>query len=208
MTWSQTFGCLVANEIERTTMRVLVIGGAASGKSAYAESVAMCFPGERVYLATMQPFGAEGARRIERHRALRAGKGFATAEVARGLDSCDEYALAGACEEPAGATVLLECLGTLLANEMFDDDGVFEAGPAPADRVVAGVERLERLFGNVVVVTNDVGCDLGDFSDETHVYIHELGRANAVLASRFDRVVEVINSIPVTVKEGESPCGR
>ena len=91
---------------------------------------------------------------------------------------------------------------------MFDDDGVFEAGPAPADRVVAGVERLERLFGNVVVVTNDVGCDLGDFSDETHVYIRELGRANAVLASRFDRVVEVINSIPVTVKEGESPCGR
>ena len=189
-------------------MRVLVIGGAASGKSAYAESVAMSFPGERVYLATMQPFGAEGARRIERHRALRAGKGFATAELARGLDSCDEGALAGGCEDSAGATVLLECLGTLLANEMFDDAGGFEAGSAPADRVIAGVERLERLFGNVVVVTNDVGCDLGVFSDQTHAYIHELGRANAVLAGRFDRVVEVINGIPVTVKEGEAPCGR
>lgn len=188
-------------------MRVLVIGGAASGKSAYAESVAMGFSGERVYLATMQPFGAEGARRIERHRTLRAGKGFATAEVARGLDSCSETVLVDACEDLADATVLLECLGTLLANEMFDD-GVFEAGPAPADRVIAGVERLERLFGNVVVVTNDVGCDLGDFSEETHAYIRELGRANAVLAGRFDRVVEVINGIPVTVKEGEAPCGR
>ena len=189
-------------------MRVLVIGGAASGKSAYAESVAMGFPGERVYLATMQPFGVEGAHRIERHRALRAGKGFATAEVARGLGTCDEGTLTGGCEDPVRATVLLECLGTLLANEMFDDDGVFEAGSAPADRVIAGIERLERLFGNVVVVTNDVGCDLGDFSDQTHAYIRELGRANAVLASRFDYVVEVINSIPVTLKEGEAPCGR
>lgn len=202
------FGRLAANEIERTTMRVLVIGGAASGKSAYAEGVAMGFPGEHVYLATMQPFGDEGARRIEHHRALRAGKGFLTAEVPRGLDACDEGTLLGGCKEPGSLTLLLECLGTLLANEMFDDDGVFEAGPAPADRVVAGVERLERLFGNVVVVTNDVGCDLGDFSDETHAYIRELGRANAVLASRFDRVIEVINSIPVTIKEGESPCGR
>lgn len=187
-------------------MRVLVIGGAASGKSAYAESVAMGLSSEHVYLATMQPFGEEGARRIERHRHLRAGKGFLTAELARGLDTSGDAALLGGCKDPARAVVLLECLGTLLANEMFDDNGVFEAGPGPADRVISGVERLERLYGGVVVVTNDVGCDLGDFSEETRAYIRELGRANAVLANRFDAVVEVINGIPVTVKGSVAPC--
>lgn len=189
-------------------MRVLVIGGAASGKSAYAEDVAVGFSGEHVYLACMQPFGEEGMRRIERHRALRAGKGFCTAEVPRGLDSCGEAALLGGCTAPARSTVLLECLGTLLANEMFDDNGVFEPGPAPANRVIDGVRRLAGLYANVVVVTNDVGCALGTYSDETHAYIRELGRASAVLASSFDVVVEVAHAIAHTVKGGELLCRR
>ena len=68
-------------------MIVLVTGGASSGKSAYAERVACSFAGERVYLAAMKPFGEEGARRIARHRALRAGKGFSTVECYDGLAS-------------------------------------------------------------------------------------------------------------------------
>ena len=61
----------------------LVIGAAASGKSAYAESLCLGHDGLRVYLATMEPFGEEGARRIARHRALREGKGFSTLERTR-----------------------------------------------------------------------------------------------------------------------------
>lgn len=188
-------------------MRVLVIGGAASGKSAYAEDVAAGFGGERVYLACMQPFGDEGMRRVERHRALRASKGFLTTEVPRGLDSCSEGVLLGACAESSRSTVLLECLGTLLANEMFSDDGVFEPGRAPVNRVIDGVERLAGLCANVVVVTNDVGCDIGCYSNETRAYIRELGRANAVLASRFDMVVEVVHATAHVIKGGVSLCG-
>ena len=55
-------------------MIALVTGGASSGKSAYAESLACALPGPRFYLAAMKPYGEEGARRIARHRALRAGK--------------------------------------------------------------------------------------------------------------------------------------
>ena len=61
----------------------LVIGAAASGKSAYAESLCLGHDGPRVYLATMELFGEEGARRIARHRALREGKGFSTLERTR-----------------------------------------------------------------------------------------------------------------------------
>ena len=60
-------------------MLILVTGGSASGKSAYAESLCLT-ASPRVYLACMQPFGAEGAKRIERHRTMRKDKGFLTVE--------------------------------------------------------------------------------------------------------------------------------
>ncbi|MDO4502879.1 MAG: bifunctional adenosylcobinamide kinase/adenosylcobinamide-phosphate guanylyltransferase [Coriobacteriia bacterium] len=181
-------------------MRVLVFGGSASGKSQFAEDVTLSFSGPRVYLATMQPFGEEGLRCIERHRALRAGKGFVTLERSRGLASCDYAAALGESAAPDRSTVLLECLGTLLANEMYDDDGVYEPGPGPADRVIAGARALAQTFGNVVVVAVDAGCDVGDFSDQTLAYLRELGRIQAVLASEFDVVVEVAHGVPSVIK--------
>ena len=81
-----------------------VIGAAASGKSAYAESLCLGHDGPRVYLATMEPFGEEGARRIARHRALREGKGFSTLERTRDVG-------AAASGLPCGCTLLLEDVG-------------------------------------------------------------------------------------------------
>ncbi len=63
-------------------MLYLVTGGSASGKSAYAESLLWQSEAKRrVYLATMRPWDEECVRRIERHRQMREGKGFSTAEV-------------------------------------------------------------------------------------------------------------------------------
>lgn len=63
-------------------MLVLITGGSGSGKSAYAEQIfaRLAGDGERYYLATMQVYGEEGRRKVERHRRLRAGKGFVTIE--------------------------------------------------------------------------------------------------------------------------------
>lgn len=57
-------------------MLILVLGGSGSGKSAFAEALTMSFGGTRAYIATMEPFGEEGRRRIERHRLMRKDKGF------------------------------------------------------------------------------------------------------------------------------------
>ena len=63
-------------------MVTLVTGGSASGKSAYAEGLVLESPARpRVYAAAMEPFGEEARRRIERHRQLRAGKGFAARQT-------------------------------------------------------------------------------------------------------------------------------
>ena len=63
-------------------MIYLVTGGSGSGKSAYAESLLSEFENirSRYYIATMQVYGEEGKKRVERHRRLRAGKGFITSE--------------------------------------------------------------------------------------------------------------------------------
>lgn len=194
-------------------MRVLVVGGASSGKSAFAEDVALTLAsgsGEtcgRVYLATMQAFGEEGARRVERHRRLREGKGFATLERCRDLAGLDVEALAEACGVPVArgalqAVVLVEDLGNLLANELFSDAGAFEQGDGPLMRADAGIRHVEECFAHVVAVANDVGRDSACLGAETQAYLTQMGLLNCRLAARFDVVVEVVCGIPQVVKGG------
>ncbi|MBQ9041751.1 MAG: bifunctional adenosylcobinamide kinase/adenosylcobinamide-phosphate guanylyltransferase [Eggerthellaceae bacterium] len=75
-------------------MIALVTGGAASGKSAYAESLAKALPGPHAYVATMRHGDAETEARIARHREMRAGKGFVTVELAGGEEGSPPLAQA------------------------------------------------------------------------------------------------------------------
>ena len=69
-------------------MLIMVTGGSGSGKSEFAERCCMeLCPGEKIYIATMQPFGKEGAARIQRHKKLRAGKHFQTVECYTDLEN-------------------------------------------------------------------------------------------------------------------------
>ena len=98
-------------------MLTLVIGGSASGKSAFAESLCLQSPLPRTYLATMQVWDAECAARVARHRAMRAQKQFDTVECPLHLDRLIL---------PRRGTVLLEDLGNLTANELYAPDGAGE----------------------------------------------------------------------------------
>ena len=88
---------------------ILVIGGSGSGKSAYAEKVALeCQKEKRhFYLATMHVFGEEGQKKVERHKRMRAGKGFVTIEQPTDIMQC-----LPALREAGGGVVLLpmKCL--------------------------------------------------------------------------------------------------
>ena len=99
---------------------ILVIGGSGSGKSAYAEKVALeCQKEKRhFYLATMHVFGEEGQKKVERHKRMRAGKGFVTIEQPTDIMQC-----LPALREAGGGVVLLECMSNLTANELYDEAG-------------------------------------------------------------------------------------
>lgn len=169
-------------------MLILVSGGSASGKSKYAEDlVVQAPPVERIYVATMQVWDEESRRRVERHRAMRAGKGFRTEERPVLLDHMSV---------PAGAVVLLEDLSNLTANEWFGSEGREGA----EERVLAGIRKLKAESACTVVVTNELFSDGIRYDQETADYLSALARLNVAVAAEADQVYEVVCGIPVCWK--------
>jgi len=183
-------------------MIALVTGGASSGKSAYAEQLACSLPGNRFYLAAMKPYGEEGARRIERHRTLRAGKGFATVECFEGFGEAfyvDQDLLSEGV-----STALLESLGNVVANELFADDWSCRPYDEVLNTVLDGVMRVADLFDNLVIVGDEVGGDGLRYDETTEAYIHLMGTIACAIAARCDLVVECVAGQPFIIKGNQS----
>lgn len=179
---------------------ILVIGGSGSGKSAYAEKVALeCQKEKRhFYLATMHVFGEEGQKKVERHKRMRAGKGFVTIEQPTDIMQC-----LPALREAGGGVVLLECMSNLAANEMFDTEE--PAGSEQvAEKIVTQIGVLAQETEELVIVTNNVFEDGIVYDTSTMEYLRALGSINVRLAERSDVVVEVIAGIPVA-RKGKLP---
>lgn len=193
-------------------MITLVTGGSGSGKSAYAESLLYSCEGIRYYIATMQIYDAEGEKKIERHRKLRAGKGFLTIESPMNVGKI-QFVCAG---EPGQAqyrqeaerkgqcssekkSALLECMSNLTANEMFTKDGM-KSEDEVVEKIVSEIQTLSQKLDNLVIVTNNVFEDGVIYDAGTMEYLRALGRINAALARLADRVAEVVVGIPVELK--------
>lgn len=171
-------------------MFTLITGGSASGKSEYAETLVTALPGRRIYLATMRPWDEEGRRRVVRHHRLRQGKGFETLE---------RYTDLAGLELPAGANVLLECLGNLTANELYDPEG------GGGEAVLRGVASLAERAAHLTVVTNEVFSGGAAYQGDTLRYLEALARVNRLLAARADAAVEVVCGLPNFLKGGPLP---
>jgi adenosylcobinamide kinase/adenosylcobinamide-phosphate guanylyltransferase len=162
----------------------LVLGGARSGKSRYAESLITALPPPWSYVATAEAGDAEMAARIAAHRARR-GSSWRTIEAPRDL--------AAAIKSCHTTPVLVDCLTLWLSNLMLAD----------AD-VNAEVGRLEEALAAtvapVVLVANEVGSGI--------VPDHALGRKfrdlqgllNQRIAARADRVVLMVAGLPLALK--------
>lgn len=157
-------------------MLIIVTGGSASGKSEYAENLVPNAV-SRVYLATMEPFGAEAEARIARHRKLREGKGFETIECPVNIGDCFE-----ACR---GRHVLLEDLPNLVANEMFSSHAHSTAG------IAAQILDLARISESLICVTGILTADGRKYDESTMGYLKELAAIERTLAAHADRVIEV-----------------
>lgn len=208
-------------------MITLITGGSGSGKSAYAEKYICRVSNEngykeKYYIATMQVFDDEGQRKIDRHRRLRAGKGFITIEQPRDIQNAVSK-LQSESSLKTGRSALLECMSNLVANEMFphvDASGIqaAEAKKETLDdpenmkdyetaqirrvskKVLKEVSILSENVAELVIVTNNVFEDGVSYDESTMNYIKAMGIVNRGLAAMAERVVEVVAGIPVAVK--------
>lgn len=171
----------VMADVSRLT---LVLGGARSGKSGYAEGLIAALAPPWIYAATAEPRDEEMRARIAAHRARR-GQSWQTVEAPHEL--AETIVLA----QPA--PVLVDCLTLWLSNLML--------AAVDIDAEIARLERaLEAAAAPVVLVSNEVGSGI--------VPEHPLGRRfrdlqgvlNQRMAARADRVVLMVAGLPLAVK--------
>jgi adenosylcobinamide kinase / adenosylcobinamide-phosphate guanylyltransferase len=168
---------------------VLVLGGARSGKSRFAEGLALGHAGARVYIATAQPGDREMAARIAAHKDRR-GPEWSTVEAPIGLVE--------ALETAADGFVLIDCVTLWISNLLL---GRLDIVP----RVARLAEALRARPGTVVVVSNEVGLSIVPDNALARRFRDEAGLANQCLAQACDEVVFVAAGLPLRLK-GTSPC--
>jgi adenosylcobinamide kinase/adenosylcobinamide-phosphate guanylyltransferase len=163
----------------------LVIGGARSGKSRYAESLIEAEEPPWIYVATAEAGDAEMANRIALHRARR-DRRWQTVEAPHDPAS----ALAAA---PAGSRVLIDCLTLWLSNRLLAD--------AAIDRDIDALERAVTEHGGaVVLVSNEVGCGIVPDNALARRFQDMQGTLNQRIAAKASRVVLMVAGLPHVVK--------
>jgi adenosylcobinamide kinase/adenosylcobinamide-phosphate guanylyltransferase len=184
-----------------TRSLTLILGGARSGKSAYAELLAVRAGGSVLYVATAEAGDDEMAERIAAHRAGRPA-GWMTLEAPRGV---------GPAIQDAGGgqdVVLLDCL-TLLANNVIvplpEPIRATDADAALRREVDGLLAAYAASTGAWLVISNEVGLGLVPPYPMGRVYRDALGRANQQLAAAADHVILMVAGQPLVVKGALPP---
>jgi len=169
---------------------VFITGGARSGKSDYAMSLAEKSRGRLVYIATATPGDDEMRERIENHRRSR-GMNWKTIEET--LD------LSGAVSSLGGEnTVVIDCLTLWLTNLMMQDMETFEDVAVNKARELA--EAFRMFKGTAIAVSNEVGLGIVPENALSRRFRDVAGLANRVMAASADEVYWVVSGIPVKIK--------
>jgi len=181
---------------------IFILGGARSGKSAYAEALAASIARERavLYVATATASDSEMRGRIAEHQTNRPAH-WRTVEAPLDPASALERQLA---RDPA-PVVLLDCVTLLAANLLLDGaphDGEGDATPGAA-RLARALDALltlyERSHFTLIAVSNEVGMGVVPAYPLGRAYRDILGRANAQLARAADATLLMIAGMPVEI---------
>ena len=163
----------------------LVLGGARSGKSRFAEGLLSAIEGGLLYLATAEAGDAEMAARIREHQERR-GRGWRTVEAP--LEVPEALAAAGS------EAVLLDCLTLWVSNLMAAERDVEAAGEALC-------QALDGARAPVVVVSNEVGLGIVPENALARRFRDHAGRLNQRVAAAVDQVYFIAAGLPLLLKD-------
>jgi adenosylcobinamide kinase/adenosylcobinamide-phosphate guanylyltransferase len=178
-------------------MITLVVGGAHSGKSRYAQTLAEATARPVTYIATATAGDAEMSERIRQHRAERPAH-WNTVE--------EPLALGAALRTHGDGCVIVDCLTLWLSNLVLADH--VDAGDVQViepDRRFAAeradfLAALRSASGEVIVISNEVGTGLVPLGALNRFYVDQAGLLNQAVAALAGRVVWMVAGCPMCVK--------
>ena len=166
---------------------ILITGGQRSGKSSYAEQLALQMSPQPVYMATAHVWDEEFRQRVTRHQQRR-GPEWTNIEEERALSRHDV----------TGRVVLVDCLTLWATNYFSEGTSVDEA---LAD-LKAEFDRLTRQDAQFIFVTNELGSGGVSANQVQRQFTDLLGWLNQYVATRADEVILMVSGIPVKIKDG------
>jgi len=173
-----------------------ILGGARSGKSSYAQSLAEESGKSVTFLATAQALDEEMSARIQKHRGERPVN-WETLEVPIGI--------ASHAEQIKSDVVILDCITLLVSNWLmqFVKDDLVDEKPF----ILAVQKEVNQLSAQIreqkqewIIISNEVGLGLVPPYQMGRVYRDWLGWANQRLAREADKVILMVAGIPMVVK--------
>lgn len=167
----------------------LVLGGARSGKSVYAEGLAGSDQGEKIYIATAEAVDFEMSERIKHHQ-VRRGSSWQTIEA-----PLDLTAALRAVDAP-GRFVLIDCITMWINNLMFHQRAV-------EPQIATLCEAISGVRGRIVLISNEVGSGIVPDNALARRFRDEAGLANQMLAAAADEVVLVVAGLPLIFKSAK-----
>lgn len=177
-----------------------MLGGARSGKSRFAEVLAVEWGAPVLYVATARALDDEMVVRISRHRAERPAEWRTLEEP---LQVAEAVGAAVTASDPTPGTVLVEDLGVWLSNALLaaNGDAAAQDDADEAERLVAaGIDGLCRLDANLVLVSNEVGLGLVPPYPLGRFFRDALGRVNQHAAAAVSEAYLLVAGLPVTLK--------
>ncbi len=169
-------------------MLELILGGARSGKSRFAERLAADSGLAVTYIATSQPLDGEMTERIAHHRERRPAHWTLVEEPLQLVRVLREQAAANRC-------LLVDCLTLWLTNLLMLDDAA-----RLAEERDALLECLDGLPGRILLVSNETGLGVVPLGELTRRYVDEAGWLHQAVAQRAQRVTFMVAGLPMTLK--------
>ncbi|HEY80381.1 MAG TPA: bifunctional adenosylcobinamide kinase/adenosylcobinamide-phosphate guanylyltransferase [Anaerolineae bacterium] len=174
----------------------LILGGARSGKSTYAEMLARQWGGDDVlYIATAQALDDDMRSRIEAHRAQRPASW-------RTLEAPLHPGRVLLSQRPPEPVFLLDCLTLLVSNILLAHNGDVDAAQEAVDETLDDLlVAMRALNVRLILVSNEVGMGLVPDNALGRAYRDLLGRANQRMAQAADEVIFMVAGLPLALKE-------